>query len=155
MSGFNIRLMNTAMTSITSWVNSGMTTCYTGSYAVPGNGWQMITLQNNFLYDGTNLLVEICYNNNFYTYYSFVYGSTAPGMIYYYYTDLPSGDGCGFTANYSTTVRPNFRFVEQPYVGTLTGTVTSCYNNATLAGVLVSVWYIIDHHQCKWRLHLV
>ena len=140
MNGFSIKLMNTNLQVLTAWVNNGMTECYNGTYAVPGTGWQMITLQNQFVYDGTNLLVEICYDNTSYTYYSFVYGTTlTTNMTQYYYTDLPSGSGCGFTYIIPTTTRPNFRFVEQPWVGNLTGTVTSCYNNAPINGATVTV----------------
>jgi hypothetical protein len=111
MNGFTIKLMNTTMTSITGWVNDGMTTCYSGTYSVPGTGWKMITLDFPFDYDGTNLLIQICYNNTAYSSYSWVYGSTAPGMIYYYCQD--PGSGCTLTSNTATTVRPNLRIVEQ------------------------------------------
>ena len=139
MNNFSIKLMNTTMTSITSWTNGGMTECYLGQYAVPGNGWQMINLQTPFVWDGSNLLVEICYDNTSYTYYSFVYGTSAPGMIYYYYTDLSSGSGCNFTTNYSTTIRPNFRFVVQPWIGTVQGTVTSNFNGSPINGATVTI----------------
>ena len=67
MNNFAVRFMNTTATSITGWVNSGMTTCFTGSYAVPGTGWQMITMQTPFIYDGTNLTALQTLANQFTT----------------------------------------------------------------------------------------
>jgi hypothetical protein len=114
MNGFNIRLMNTSMTTISGWVTSGMTSCYSGTYSLPGPGWQQITLQTPFAYDGTNLLVEICYNNTSYTQYSFCTGSPSPGNIFSFWNDLPSGGGCDFTSNNVLTDRPNIRLVVTP-----------------------------------------
>ena len=76
MNGFNIRFQSTTATTLTSFVTSGWTTAYTGTYAVPGTGWQMINLQTPYVWDGGNLLVEICYDNTSYTSYSYVYGSS-------------------------------------------------------------------------------
>ena len=136
MNGFNIRLLNTTATTLTGYA-AGMTTVYSGSYTVPGNGWQMITLQNNFVWDGvSNLLLEICFDNTAYGYYSFVYASAATNQAIYYYTD--NAAGCSFTSAYTGTYLPNLRFVEQPWVGTLTGTITNCYNGSSLNGVTVT-----------------
>src|SRR5512140_640286 len=74
-----IRMGNTALTSITSW-QTGLQACFFGTYAVPGTGWQMRTLQTGFLWNGTsNLIIEICYDNGYnYTNYTYVNGTTAP-----------------------------------------------------------------------------
>ncbi|MCU0372981.1 MAG: hypothetical protein MUE56_07030, partial [Ignavibacteria bacterium] len=75
MNGFNVRFQHTTATSLTGFVASGWTTAYTGTYAVPGTGWQYITFTQPyaFTYNGTsNLLVEICYDNSSYTSYSTV-----------------------------------------------------------------------------------
>jgi hypothetical protein len=140
MQNFNINMLNTPMASITSWV-TGMTNCYTGTYAVPGTGWQMITLQNPFVWDGQNLLIEICFGNNgSYSSYSYVYGTTAPaGQIRPYWMD--NTVGCSYTGSPYTgyTGLPNLRFVEQPFVGTLSGTVTNSYFGTPLVGATISV----------------
>jgi hypothetical protein len=130
MNNFNIRMQNTTLTSMTDWVTSGWTTCYTGTYSVPGTGWQMILLQTPFDWNGSNLLVEICYDNTSYSGSSTVYGSTAGNMCKYQATDLPTGSGCDLTSGSIQTIRPNFRFVEQHNVLTLKGTVadTKCYS---------------------------
>jgi hypothetical protein len=141
MNNFYIRMTNTALTSLTSW-QTGLTTVRTGTYSVPGTGWQMVTLTTPFLWNGTsNLLVEVCYDNGYnYSYYSYVNGTTAPaGQIRPYYMD--GSGGCSYTGSAYTgyTGLPNFRFVETPLVtGNLTGTVRNCYTNATMAGVSVS-----------------
>jgi hypothetical protein len=132
MNGFNIRMQNTTLTSMTtSFITSDWITCYSGTYAVPGTGWQMITLQTPFDWDGSNLLVEICYDNNTYTVYSYVYGSTASNMCTYAYTDLPLESGCDyFTTGTVPNLRPNLRFTEIHRVMALHGPVTgtNCYN---------------------------
>ena len=138
MNGFNVRLQNTTSTGITGFVTSGWNTVYTGTYAVPGNGWQTITLQTPFIWDGSNLLLEVCYDNTSYTSYSYVRAtSVAANMVRYYYTD--GSAGCSFTSTYTSTLRPNLRFVVQPYVGTLTGTVTNNYNSTPINGATISV----------------
>ncbi|MEI7980302.1 MAG: hypothetical protein WCI71_01525, partial [Bacteroidota bacterium] len=116
MSQFKVRIGNTALTTLTGWETDGMQDCYTGTYTVPGIGWQMIPLQTPFLYDGTNLIVEICFANATYTSYSYVYGTTAPpGQIMPYWMD--NTDGCSYTgASYTGyTGLPNLRIEEEPY----------------------------------------
>ena len=66
MSGFNVRLRHTSDTSLTGWVTIGWSTVYSGTYTVPGTGWQYINLPapSYFVYNGLdNLLVEICFDN--------------------------------------------------------------------------------------------
>ncbi|MFC2101633.1 carboxypeptidase regulatory-like domain-containing protein [Bacteroidota bacterium] len=135
MNGFNIRMKNTTATTATAWDNS-MTTVYTGTYAVPGTGWQMITLQTPFIWDGSNLLVEVCFDNTSYTSYSYVRYTTAASKALYYYTD--GAAGCSFPSSYASSNRANLRMVVTPWVGTLTGTVTNCFNGAPLAGATVT-----------------
>ena len=138
MNGFNIRLQNTTATSLSGYVTSGWTTCYTGTYSVPGNGWQMITLQTPFVWDGSNLLVEVCFDNTNWSGNSYVYAtSTSGNSVAYEYGD--NAAGCSFTSYTTTSLRPNFRFVVTPYVGSLTGTVTNNYNGLPLSGATISV----------------
>ncbi len=139
MNQFNIRIGNTTDATITGWVTSGMQTCYSGTYSVPGTGWQMITLQTPFVYTGNNLIVEVCFTNLVFSAYSYVYGTTAPaGQIYPYWMDNITG--CAYTGDPYTgyTGLPNLRFVEVPYTGHLAGTVTSCYNGTPLSGATVT-----------------
>jgi hypothetical protein len=107
MSGFNVRLQNTTMTSLTGWVTTGWTTVYTGTYTVPGTGLRYITLQNGFNYDGTNLLLEVCFDNTSYTNASTVASTAATNMAREYHTD--GSAGCTMTSGTSVT-RPNTCF---------------------------------------------
>jgi len=121
MNNFKISFQNTTLTSLSGFVTSGWTTCYSPSYyAVPGTGWQMITLSQPFQYTGGNLLIEICYNNTGYTHNSTVNSTSAPGAFWGRYDDLLTGDGCS-TTNWSQTTAPpgraNTRMVFTPVTG--------------------------------------
>ncbi|MCX6163550.1 MAG: hypothetical protein NTU73_01605, partial [Ignavibacteriae bacterium] len=97
MNGFNVRLQNSTATSLSGWVTTGWTTCMSGTYTVPGTGWQYIDLTTPFLWNGTsNLLVEICFDNSAYTAYSPVNASANTGKTWGYYTDNTTG--CTMTA---------------------------------------------------------
>jgi len=109
MNGFQIKMQNTAVTSISSFTSTGWTTVYTGTYTVPGTGQQWIDLQTPFVYNGTNLLVNICYDNASYTSNSLVTSTTAAGMTYHYHTD--GAAGCTMTGTNSGTSRPNMCFL--------------------------------------------
>jgi hypothetical protein len=122
MNNFKVSFQNTTLTSLTGFVTTGWTTCYSpSSYTVPGTGWQMITMTNPFAYTlGSNLLVEVCYNNSSYTYYSPVNSTTATGKYWGRYGDLSTGDGCATTTWSSTTAPPgraNTRLVYTPITG--------------------------------------
>jgi len=106
MSGFTVKMQTTSMTSLSGWVTSGWTTCFSGTYTVPGTGLQTIDMQTPIQYTGTgNLLVEICYDNSSYTSYSPVYASSVSGMTYGYYTD--NSTGCTMTGGAVQSLRPN------------------------------------------------
>lgn len=139
MNGFTIKMRNTADATLTNWVTDSMTVCYSGNYTVAGTGWQMITLQTPFSYDGRNLLVEICYDNSSTGTGTTVYGTSAAGKIYHYYLNDPVGGGCTVTGSSPQIVRPNLMIVEQMYTGSLTGTVINCYNNQPIVGATVTV----------------
>ncbi|MEI7725268.1 MAG: carboxypeptidase regulatory-like domain-containing protein [Bacteroidota bacterium] len=139
MQNFNIRMMNTSLAAFNGWV-SGLQSCYSGSYAVAGTGWQMITLQTPFYWDGSNVILEICYGNNgSYTNNTVLSGTTvSAGLVQPYWQDNTIGcsySGLPITGN---TGRPNLRFVENPYSGSLTGKVINCFNNFLLPGVIVT-----------------
>ncbi len=122
MSGFNIRFQHTTLTSLTEFVTNGWTTAYSGTYTVSGTGWQYIYMTSpHFSYNGiSNLLIEICYDNNAYTSYSTVTSTYAPGKTWGYYTDNASG--CTMTGGASIPNRPNVCFF----------TVYGAGNNANL-----------------------
>jgi hypothetical protein len=121
MNGFNIKIQSTNVSSISGFTTTGWTTCYSGAYTVPGTGWQFITLQNPFYWDGTsNILIEVCYNNSAYTHYSPVNSTTLTNMVYGRYGDLSTADGCATTSWSSTTSpagRPNLGLNMQSVTG--------------------------------------
>jgi photosystem II stability/assembly factor-like uncharacterized protein len=95
LNGFTIKLKNTNLTSLTGYDNSGWTTVFSGQYTVSGLGQTFIDLQTPFAYtQGSNLLVEVCFNNSAFTTNTFVNSTNAPGMTYHGHQDLSSGDGC-------------------------------------------------------------
>jgi hypothetical protein len=105
MNGFYIKMQNTTNTSISGFTSTGWTTVYSGTYTVPGTGWQWIELQTPFVYNGTNLLIEICFDNTSYTSNSTVASTDAAGRVYHYHTD--NNTGCTMTGTNSATSRPN------------------------------------------------
>ena len=105
MNGFQIKMKNTTNTTVTGFSSTGWTTVYTGTYSVPGTGVRWIDLQTPFVYNGTNLEVEICFDNTSYTSNSTVKSTTAAGMTYHYHTD--GSTGCTMTGTNSATSRPN------------------------------------------------
>jgi hypothetical protein len=106
MNGFNIRMQNTSMTSLSTFVTTGWTTVYTGTYTVPGSGWQSIDLQTPFAWSsGSNLLIEICFDNTSYTLATNVFASTAAGMTVEQHAD--NSTGCSFASPTVQSLRPN------------------------------------------------
>ena len=135
MNGFNVRLQHTTLTSLTSWIESGWTTAFTGTYAVPGTGWQYINLTPPyFVYNGTNnLLVEICYDNSSYTSYSPVYATSVSGMCRGYYTDNSSG--CTMTSGSNLSYRPNVCF-----------TVTTISKEGTTSNIVPNTYSLSQNY---------
>ena len=116
MNGFNINIQNTALTTLSTYVNSGWTNIYTGTYTVPGTGWQYIDCPSStFHWNGTNLLLEVCYTNPSYTQYSTVYATTMTGMQLGYYMDGITG--CSTASVNTVTARPNVCFTMSTVTG--------------------------------------
>lgn len=116
MNGFNIKIQNTSLTTLSDFVNTGWTVIYNGNYKITSTGLQYINLpQPYFNWNGTsNLLIEICFNNSRYTLSSNVYSTDAPNMTFHQHQDLPAGDGCtDITTGALQTTRPNICFTTQ------------------------------------------
>ncbi len=113
LNGFTVKMQNTSLTSLTDLTSTGWTTVYTGTYYPPGPGVQFILLNTPFAYTrNSNLLVEICFNNNSWTTNSYVKGTTAPGMTVHNHADLPTGNGCtDITTGTVMNTRPNICFI--------------------------------------------
>ncbi|MFZ4400897.1 MAG: LamG-like jellyroll fold domain-containing protein [Bacteroidales bacterium] len=108
MYGFSINVQNTSLSNLNAYVETGWTNVYSDSYTVPGYGWNEIIFQNPFVWDGvSNLLINICYDNNSYGSNSNVYSSYFPGKVW---TSTSSGGiGCSLTGGSSNSYRPNIR----------------------------------------------
>ena len=118
MTGLTIRLQNTALTTLTGFTPTGWTTAYSNTYTVPGTGMQYIDLTTPFAWNGTNLLIEICFQNLSYSTATIVNGTTISGMEYTEYHDLSTACSyTGFTAPTAQTARANVCFVIAPVLG--------------------------------------
>ncbi len=116
MGGFEIKIQTSSLNSLTGFTTAGWTTCYTGTYTPPGTGWQYITLQTPFLWNGTsNVLMEICFDNNAWTSNSTVYSTTASAMTWHNHLD--NSTGCSLTGGTAQTTRPNICFTIDLVVG--------------------------------------
>lgn len=130
MNGFNVRIQNTTASTLSGYVTSGWTNCYSGTYTVPGTGWQYVELTTPFIWNGTsNLLIEVCYDNTAYTQYSPVNASSVANMTYGVYHD--NNTGCTMTDGAAQTLRPNISLVMAGITtgtGNITGNIPSAYS---------------------------
>lgn len=111
MNGLTIKIQNTNLTSLTGFINTEWNTVYSGNFQIPGTGWIYFPF-TPFLWNGTsNLVIEVCYNNNSINANSSVMATSKPGLTWHQYLDLPSGNGCtDLTSGSSQTNRPNLAF---------------------------------------------
>ncbi len=119
MSGFQVRMQNTTITTVTGFVTTGSwQTVFTSSNYLPaGTGWQYIDLTTPFSYNGTNLLVEVCFNNSSWSANTTVRAtSVSPQRTFHQYADLSSGNGCidPLTSTTTNPLLPNVCLVINP-----------------------------------------
>jgi len=108
MNGLEIKLQNTLANNITSFENNYWTTVYQGNDFIEQNGWKTFNLTTPFFWDGSNLLIDICFNNSFYTTNSLVRATNANYKVIHQHADLTSGNGCtDLTTPQSFNTRPN------------------------------------------------
>ncbi len=120
MEGFKIFMQNTTASTLTGFMTGG-TLVYSGTYTVPGTGWQDIQLQTPFLWTGNNLAIEICFNNSSWTSNSTVNGTVnSLGQLKHNHSDLSTGDGCTQITSPSSsyTDRPNIKLTFNFATGT-------------------------------------
>jgi hypothetical protein len=112
---FWIRMKHTTATAMTAFDDAGLVLCYDENIDSPPLGWNMYTLESPFGWNGVdNLLIDVSYNNTSYTQYSYVYGSNAPGMTWFQYTD--GADGHTLSGGGVSATRPNTRMLFMPEV---------------------------------------
>jgi len=118
MHNFQIKLKNTTQTSLDNWVTDGMTTVYSGDYQVSSwpYGWHMITLESPFYYDTTNLLVEICFDNDSYTNNTYVQCGYYPNSNFHHRFDGFNSSGCNTTDGNVSNYLPWLRLYMTPEV---------------------------------------
>jgi hypothetical protein len=147
MNGFNVRIKGTSATALTAFETTGWTTVYSGSYTVPATGWQMLTLQTPYYWNGTdNLLIEVCFDNNTWSGANEVYShSTAFNSVFSEVADLDPGSGCDLAAGAVYTDRPNLRLIALPtlscgntYAGELT--LNSNWQSAPYTSGTIPIW---------------
>jgi hypothetical protein len=126
MNGFQIRMKNTPSTTLSGTFETGLTLVYNGTYTVPGTGWQMITLQTPFTWNGFNLLVQICFDNDSYTYSNTVAATNISNMAQYYVADNSSG--CSFPNAIPENYRPNISFQFNNQSPSCSGVVVSHFS---------------------------
>ncbi len=107
MDEFHIKMQNTTMTTITAFTPSGWTDVYSGNYAVPGTGIQMIQLQTPFYYTGNNLLIEICFTDPTTTTNSNVNSTPVSGRVIHNHFPLLTIPACDITQATGQTALPN------------------------------------------------
>ncbi len=148
MNGFTIKMGLTTNNTLTSLYTNSTEVVYEGDYSVSATGWQMIQLQTPFYYDGSsNLIIEICYDNDDYDYYSYVYASEMSNRTM---TDYDDGNhGCSMTSLYQESYRPNLRLsidtstCPRPYS-------LSTTDNST--GTSVDLSWISPYSATAWEL---
>ncbi|MCX7833729.1 MAG: DUF4394 domain-containing protein [Ignavibacteria bacterium] len=119
MSGFQVRMQNTTITTITGFVTTGtwQTVFTSNSYLPTGTGWQYIDLSTPFSYNGTNLLVEVCFNNSSWSANTTVNATAvSPQRTFHQYADLSTGNGCVDPLSLTTSnpLLPNVCLVINP-----------------------------------------
>jgi hypothetical protein len=130
MNGFNIKMLNTTDTSLSAF-SEGWQVCYSGTYKIQDVGWQSISFNQSFGWNGEdNVLVEICYNNSRWTWFSTVRSSVKQYKTYGKYDDLTSGDGCvDLLTGGLQSRRPNICFHLVPITGiNNTGSIPEKYS---------------------------
>lgn len=115
MNELNVRMQNTTSTSLSGFTSYGWTTVYSGTYSVPGMGWQFIELTTPFAWNGTsNLMVEICFSNTMSNSgASTVLGTAMSNMEYTEFHSLLTSacDYDGYNDPVAQTARANVCFV--------------------------------------------
>ena len=127
MNNFNINMQNTSLSTLTNgFISTDWTNVYSGTYNVTGTGWQFITLQMPYYWDGINsLLVEFCFNNTTSSSGTSLRGTaTASGMEYYAYHYNDTLACSSYLNPLGLTNRPNVCF----YITPLTGIVNNTNN---------------------------
>lgn len=147
MRSFNVSLRNSSVPALgtTSNWELGMIPYYTGTYKVTSLGWNMITLQTPFQYDGTsNLVIQVCWTND-----TIGIANRTNTSVRYYVTQFSTlsndnqggwtvpENGCSTPYGGGSNNRPQFRFDYTignlaPTISPATATLGCTNTNTTL-----------------------
>lgn len=120
MNSFNVKMLNTSDTSLSAF-NGGGDVVFSGLYQVTGTGWQTIYFTQPFGWSGANnIIIEICYNNSRYTWFSTVRSTITPRKTFGVFKDLSTGNGCtDLDSAGLQTRRPNICLLLSPLTGVI------------------------------------
>jgi len=94
MNGLTIKVQQTTLTSLTGFLNSEWNTVYTGNFTMLGSGWVYFPF-SPFVWNGTsNLVMEVCFNNNSIGANTNVAATNKAGVTWHQSLDLATGSGC-------------------------------------------------------------
>lgn len=118
MNGLNIKMLNTSDTSLTGF-SSGWDVVFSGEYKVTNTGWQTLYFTQSFGWNGnSNIIIEICYNNSRWTWFSTVRSTITPNKTLGVFDDLSNGNGCtDLDSGGLQTRRPNICILLTPLTG--------------------------------------
>jgi hypothetical protein len=130
LQNLTIKIKHVLNNTLTEWVYDGLTEVYTTPFWVPVPGWNLHSFSTPFVWDGgSNLLIDICFNNLTYSENASLYYSATPDVknITYYNDNTPTL--CDSPADIDLlTTRPNIKldFTTQTFFPPL---LTSPANN--------------------------
>lgn len=105
---FSIRLGCTSANSLSGYIPN-LNIVYSGTYSTIA-GWNTFNFIHPYTWDGSsNLIVEVCFDNNTWTNTDLV-SSTNQAFNAVYYNYLDGEVGCNLTTGFDATLRPNIRF---------------------------------------------
>lgn len=140
---FTIRMKHTTLPDFNStalWEDSGWSTVYQNNQNITSTGWQTFTFATPFSYNGVdNLMIDVCFNNTYYTSPSGQVASTgmSTNRTMYGYTDSGYGDPLTWAGSQpyisTNTSLPNMRFGFAPG-GNISPTVTGTFVNGVWSG---------------------
>ncbi len=134
----NLKMGSTTATGLTGFV-SGLTTVFSGTYAVAGTGWQTFTLQTPFNWDGTsNVVIEFCTGNAFSAYpeTSPVYATAVTGRTWGK-AETGNLQGCDLAGGSDVQLRPNVQLTMPISQKQATVTVVTSAKNPSPYGEVV------------------
>lgn len=114
LDGFTISMKHTSANATTG-LETGFTTVFGPQMVTPTTGYSTHVFSSPFQWNGaSNLLIEICFNNNSFTQNDIILsGGTSFNSVVYYYQDAANVCATPLNEQYSN-LRPNIRFDWSP-----------------------------------------